>query len=281
MLRRPRTALLAALACAAGLWLVHFAAFAVAAGRRVDASALQGFVDLHGVRSLPFVHGLAHLADPLPFALFGMALVVVALLRGRPRVALAVPAILLAANSTTQLLKPALAQERTFDSLTYPFHIAAASWPSGHATASMALVLCAVLVAPPRARPVLAVAGVGFTVAVCYSLLAIGWHFPSDVLAGYLVATTWTLLGVAALLAADARWPARTGRDAVMRRRDAIVPLGAAALGTGGLAALVAFAHPLAVIAYARAHTSFVAGAIAIAALGAALATGLALALRR
>jgi hypothetical protein len=40
-------------------------------------------------------------------------------------------------------------------------------------------------------------------------------------------------------------------------------------------------ARPQAVIAYARIHTSFMVGAAAIGALGLALATGVALALRR
>jgi membrane-associated phospholipid phosphatase len=281
MLPRPRTALLGAIACAAALVLDRVLAFATGTGRGVDASALQGFVDLRSVRSVPLANAIAHLADPVPFALLGVALIVIALLRGRPRVALALPVILLGANATTQLLKPALAHQRSVEWLSYPHHISAAAWPSGHATASMTLALCAVLVAPPRLRPALAVVGAGFAVAVCYALLTLGWHFPSDVLGGYLVAMTWTLLSVAALLAAGARWPARTGRDAVMRRRDALVPLGAATLGAGGLAALIAVAHPFAVIAYGRSHTAFVAGAFAIAALGAALATGLALALRR
>jgi len=39
--------------------------------------------------------------------------------------------------------------------------------------------------------------------------LILAWHMPSDVLGGYLVAALWTALAVAALRAADRRWPAR------------------------------------------------------------------------
>jgi membrane-associated phospholipid phosphatase len=35
----------------------------------------------------------------------------------------------------------------------------------------------------------------------------LAWHMPSDVLGGYLVATFWTALAVAAVRAADRRWP--------------------------------------------------------------------------
>ena len=64
-----------------------------------------------------------------------------------------------------------------------------ASWPSGHATAAMSFALCAVLAAPARLRPLVAAVGAAFAVAVCYSFLALAWHYPSDVLGGFLVAT--------------------------------------------------------------------------------------------
>ena len=81
----------------------------------------------------------------------------------------------------------------------------AASWPSGHATAAMALVLCAVLVAPSRLRPTVAALGGVFAVAVGCSLLILAWHMPSDVLGGYLLASLWMALAVAGLRAADRR----------------------------------------------------------------------------
>ena len=48
-----------------------------------------------------------------------------------------------------------------------------------------------------------------FAVAVGCALLILAWHMPSDVLGGYLVAALWTALAVAALRAADRRWPPR------------------------------------------------------------------------
>ena len=51
--------------------------------------------------------------------------------------------------------------------------------------------------------------GAVFAVAVGCALLILAWHMPSDVLGGYLVAALWTALAVAALRAADRRWPPR------------------------------------------------------------------------
>jgi membrane-associated phospholipid phosphatase len=73
----------------------------------------------------------------------------------------------------------------------------------------MALAWAAILVAPRAARPVIAALGGAFALAVGASLLLLAWHLPSDVLGGYLVATLWAALALAALRAAERRWPAR------------------------------------------------------------------------
>ena len=97
-------------------------------------------------------------------------------------------------------------------------HIGAASWPSGHATAALALVLCAVLVAPARLRLLVAVVGAVFA-APWASLLILAWHMPSDVIGGYLVAALWIALAVAALRARRA--PPALSRRALELGRSA------------------------------------------------------------
>ena len=49
-----------------------------------DAATLQGFIDLNRPRLTPLLSHVAHLADPAPYGLIGLALVVIALAR-RPR----------------------------------------------------------------------------------------------------------------------------------------------------------------------------------------------------
>ena len=157
-------------------------------------------------------NALLHLLDPRCSSLWGLALVAVALARGRPRVALAVALVMALAPLTAE----------TAEAAARPPHvpvagrlIAAASWPSGHSTAALALVLCAVLVAPRRLRPLVAVLGAAFAAAVGCSLLILAWHMPSDVLGGYLVAALWTALAVAGLRAAE-----RAGRGSLSGAQD-------------------------------------------------------------
>jgi membrane-associated phospholipid phosphatase len=149
---------------------------------------------------------LLHLLNPLQFVLWGVALMAIALARERPRVAVAVLAIMGLAPLTAEILKPLLAHPHFSVGGVY---IGAASWPSGHATAALALVLSAVLVAPQRLRPFVASISVVFALAVGFCLLMLAWHMPSDVLGGYLLASLWTALAVAALRAVDRRWPPR------------------------------------------------------------------------
>jgi membrane-associated phospholipid phosphatase len=155
--------------------------------------------------------------DPALFIIWGLMLVGVALSRNRPRVALAVVAVLSLAPLTSETLKPLLAHPHL--QIAGTTYISAASWPSGHSTAALALVLCAVLVAPVHLRPLVAGVGMAFAAAVGCSLLILAWHMPSDVFGGYLVAALWMSLAVAGLRAADRRWPpARLrGRSGALR----------------------------------------------------------------
>jgi membrane-associated phospholipid phosphatase len=195
--------------CLVALALIWLIAEHVPAAEVRDAIALRDFTLL----SRPHVNGAAefivHLLDPALFIVWGAALVGVALARGRRRVAFAVVAVLGLASITAETLKPLLAHRHVEIGAA---HVGAASWPSGHATAALALELCAVLVAPARLRRVVAWAGGLFALAVGCALLIRAWHMPSDVLGGYLVAVLWTALAVAGLRAAERRWPVR-GRE--------------------------------------------------------------------
>src|SRR5919198_826424 len=141
MLSRPRDAVLAAAGCALTLTVGWALALHVGAARWLDAAALQGFVGLRRPAVDPPAQALAGLGDAIPLILLGVALVAWALARGRPRTALAVPAVLAGAELTTQVLKPLLADPRLCHCLA-DARIEAASFPSGHATGAMALALC-------------------------------------------------------------------------------------------------------------------------------------------
>jgi hypothetical protein len=99
----------------------------------------------------------------------------------------------------------------------------------------------------------------------------LGWHFPSDIVGGFLVATAWGLTAMAALRYANERWPQRgTMRQAARAALPAPSPAAIAltALALAGAVALVAATQASRVASFADRHTAFVAvaGAIAVAA---------------
>jgi membrane-associated phospholipid phosphatase len=253
--------------------------------RRADLSILRGFAGLESPRINHLTLLIASVCDPKPYVFLAAIPVLVALVRRRPRVAVAIAVILLGANETTQLLKPLVAEPH-LAGVTGSFNPGPASWPSGHATAAMSLALCSVIAAPARWRPRVAAAMAAFAVAVCYSFLELRWHYPSDVLGGFLVAAVWTLAVGAAVDLADARWPrhsraqAAAGRAASMSISEVLTPVLLLLLGGLAFAALVVIARPQEVVSYARAHEAFMVGAAGIGALSLLLA-GTTLALRR
>jgi membrane-associated phospholipid phosphatase len=276
-------ALTGAGACLVLLLVTWYAAHYVGVVKRADVSILNGFGELHRARLDSLTRFVAQLCDPHPYVVLAAMPVLVALARGRPRVAITLGAIMLAANETTQLLKPLLAGPR--DTVLWD-PIPNASWPSGHATAAMSLALCAVIAVPARRRPVVAAVMSGFAIAVCYSFLELGWHYPSDVFGGFLVAAAWTLLGAAGLAMYEARRPI-AAREATATDWpafsivEALTPAAVLLLASAILAGLILLARPHAVLDYTRAHETFVIGAAAIAAVGLTLASGLMLLLRR
>ena len=203
----PASALGVAALCVAALAMLWAVAALVPSAHYRDAVLLRDFTLMNGPQVDRVGNFVLHLLDPMLFILWGIAIVAFALARLRPRVALAVVAVMALAPFTAETLKPLLAHGHV--TLDY-VKVGAASWPSGHATAAFALVLSAVLVAPRRLRPLVAVLGAAFAAAVGVFLLILAWHMPSDVLGGYLVAALWTALALALLRAAERRWP--TGR---------------------------------------------------------------------
>ena len=254
---RSRTAVFGAAGCLVLLALVWLAAFHIGFFRHADQSIYLQFGGLHVHSGVERVAGwFVGWFDPNPYVYLVLVPLIVALSRGRPRVVLAVAAIVLGANVTTELLKHIAAAPRPaslFSSGVSP--LPPASWPSGHATAAMSLVLA--------------------------SVLATGMHYPSDVLGGFLVAAIWALAMVVALLALERRRPSRRTRSGPVSIRAALGAPGAVLGAALVLGAIVAISRPYDVMAYARAHEAFVVGAAGIAALSLALSTGVLLSVRR
>jgi membrane-associated phospholipid phosphatase len=256
-----------------------FAAFHVGVFRSANLTTYVGFVELHQhgvVRAL--AEHFVSLCNPHRYFFWAPLVVVIALVRGRPRVALAVAAILLGANLTTETMKHVIHEPQYAGLLGGWLPVPATEWPSGHSTAAMSAVLGLMLASPGRLRPYVAALGAAFAVAVGYSLVTIGSHFPADVFAGYLVAATWALVAVAALSAAERRWPCETTFDRVSLRA-ALAPQVAVIVAAVALLALVVLTHPHDALTYAEGHKQLMVVAAAIATLGVAVSTGVMLSL--
>jgi membrane-associated phospholipid phosphatase len=198
---RPRASLLlAAATCAVAAAVTGVLALVVASTERGDLRVSLELTRLDTSRSNPLLDTIAHLADPVPCAIVGLALTAIAWLRGERRLALAIPLLFVTTGLTTEVLKRLTESARWFD---------APLWPSGHATAAVTMALCAVLVSPARLRTGVAVAGGVFAVAVAGSMVALSAHMASDVIAGSFIAAGYVLTALAIL---SDRWRAASRR---------------------------------------------------------------------
>ncbi len=193
-----RTAVLAA--SAAGFALAFVAAYLLfvrtEAGRGVE----------NGVVRSAQSAGTADWAAPLReadlvVALGGVAVLIVAIALARRRLALGVPALVLLAAPlvVAQLLKLyVLERPSTGDRLGVASHN---SFPSGHASAAMAVLVALAIVLPRRFRRTALVTG-GFGVAwVSAAAVALGWHRLSDTVGGCLLVAAVTCAGAAVVSA--------------------------------------------------------------------------------
>jgi membrane-associated phospholipid phosphatase len=283
----PKALLALAGGCAFVFVLDLVAAYSIGPARYVDAAALDGFVSFDHARLEALAVDVAHLGNPAAVGLLGLGIAALALARGRPRLALAVVALLAATSISSQLLKALLAHPRPTE-----FHnaadVGAAAYPSGHSTAAMAIALALVMATPSRLRPLAAFVGLGFALAVGFAMLIDGGHFPSDVLGGYLLAAGWTFAVAATVRWADERWPERSSvATAVRRAAEGVEALGLGAIALGGallagLAALTVVVTRLPdAIGYADRHTSSVVVATGLAVAAAALTSLVTVALLR
>jgi membrane-associated phospholipid phosphatase len=289
-IRNPRTLLAMAGGCAVAFCVLLFFAYASSGARWLDASALSGFVELQDHRFGSLAADIVNLGDPGPVIVVTALLMTVAAAGGRLREAAAIVALVGVTSVSSQILKALLAYPRD-DALIFGAHVYPAAFPSGHATAAMTLGACGVLAAPRGARPIAAALGALLALAVGYSVVTLGWHYPSDVVGGFLLATFWTLIAVAGLQAAEQRWPQRVGRTRARAALTSLVDratqvgLVALALAAGLAAALVVFVvastRSDAVLGFASAHTAAVAVGALVAASAALLLAGVTAALRR
>ena len=267
----------AAGACSVGLLGVLALAYGSEPAARIDAVALEQFgVPLGRPLLARGADNVARLADPTPFALLAALLCLAALILRGAREALAVGVLLAGANVTTQLLKPVFDEPR---GTLGGWVVSAEAFPSGHATASMSLALAAVLVAPRAVRPLVAAGGALFAISVGFAIVALDWHFPSDVAGGYLMAGGWCFAVSAALVGAERRWPRERGAPAPTPEAGRYA-FWAVVLAAVAVAAVIGVSRFPELLDDARGHTAFAVVAALTAALAVVLTAAAGLAAR-
>ncbi|WP_413450815.1 phosphatase PAP2 family protein [Georgenia phoenicis] len=186
-----RDAALTAVLAAVGVLAVWWLFVTTSLGQRVESTTLDG----SRIGRWRLSEGSQTVLDvvSVPFLVVVILVgVVVALLRRQWRAALAVPVLVGGANVTTQVLK--------YEVLTRPdlgiSDAVANSLPSGHTTVAGTVAAVALLVAPPRWRWAVALAGWAYAGGTGLATMVNGWHRASDVAAAMLVVLLWGALAV-------------------------------------------------------------------------------------
>jgi membrane-associated phospholipid phosphatase len=195
MPRRVKLPLLGAVACLLALVPIAIAAYKIGPTVRLDRSILFRLVRTEGGVISDCAEVIRFVGELPVVVVLLVGIVLLGRHLGRRREALAAFGVVLGAGISTQLLKHVFAYPRFEDA--YWTHTQELAFPSGHTTAAASLSIALVLVVPPARRLTAAAIGVLVTGAVGISVVVLGWHYPSDVLGGLLVASAWGLGAVA------------------------------------------------------------------------------------
>ena len=177
------------------LGLEYLAFVGTDAGRRMDTRAI---LDAATGRSWAFdrpaaATDLGHAVAAGSFLLFAAGVLVLSLRRSAVRHALVTLAVVAATAASAQLLKSLLGDANVLGGAERRI---GASFPSGHASVAMSLGLALIRTVPASWRSLAAVLAVVYASAFGVALILMGWHYPSDVAGGFLIAAAW---GAAAL----------------------------------------------------------------------------------
>jgi membrane-associated phospholipid phosphatase len=162
-------------------------------------------VKVAGLNLFTVAQDAVNSVNPIAFAPLVLLLAILASQRGRPPIVAAIAMVLVGSILSSAALKSAIGEHSA--AVFGVAIVGGPSFPSDHATASMALVLC-VLFASPREWGGL-VTGVGglYVLLAGYGSILLQGHLPSDVVGGYLMAGLWGLMALSGLGAIEARRP--------------------------------------------------------------------------
>lgn len=178
-------------------------------------SELPGWAADHGL--IASLHAIEVVMAPSHLLVVGLVLAGACLLRGQVRAAVFVSATMVLTSYATTALKSVFGRERPAWQWAEHLH-QGGSFPSGHSSASAALVGVLVVLASSTARGdkgrrrarLVAVPGALLMAVVGADRILLGRHYPTDVLAGWLLAACMTA-ALGALLCRRTRASERPG----------------------------------------------------------------------
>ncbi len=179
------------------LLVVTIVALHTGAGQRLDERAMRTVVAGRETE-LTVLSLLGRVSIGAVLAV-SVVCVVLAILRGRVRLAVAALVVIAGANITTQLLKEVVLERSQLDV------IAPNSLPSGHTTVVAGAVGAMLLVSPRAVRLLVVVAGAFAVMLTGASTVVAGWHRPADIVAALAVCLAWTAAG--AIMAGGSHQP--------------------------------------------------------------------------
>jgi membrane-associated phospholipid phosphatase len=185
--RNPMAGLLA---CTAGFAVVLALGYWVGPFPAWDKGLLLAVRSSPGTFANDVAFAVERLVSPLAQVGWAVLAALLALRLHRPRRALAAVAEIAGTAVLVQLLKIALEHPRFQPGPDDPFfwHPVAKAFPSGNSAGALAIALAFLLVVPRPLRSATAAIGAAFTLAVSVGLLVLDYHYPSDILGGWLVA---------------------------------------------------------------------------------------------
>lgn len=204
MNERIKRPLAGCLVCVGCLGLLALLAYEVGSVGRFDADLLLWLAVSRESSLGDLAELISFFGDPLPQLALLVIACLLALRWGRPRHAVAAIVLVVGANLTTQILKAVLSHPRYQLALGYR-QVSSTSFPSGHATAALAIAYAFVLIVPSAWKGWALLAGLAFGFALGCSVVALHYHYPSDVLGGWLIASAWFFGVVAALRVREPR----------------------------------------------------------------------------
>jgi membrane-associated phospholipid phosphatase len=201
-LARARAIRLLCFAVVCGLLLVALYVIVVRThrGQTIDDAAVDGRTTRAAV--LTATARVLNTISIASLALGSAAIMMVAIARRRPHLAVTAGIVILGANVTTQLLKDVVLKRPDLVGRPDPLGLTN-TFPSGHSTVAMSLAVAFILVVPARARFAAALGGLAYATLVGAGTVTAGWHRPSDVIGAYLVVMVWAGAAVALLISTE------------------------------------------------------------------------------